>query len=499
MSRLTLKEKVNVIKGLDCGKTQSALSKEFNVSRKTVQNILKRKAELMSSYNENEPADRKRRATCKFSEIDASVWEWFKKMRSQNKPIDGPTIQAKALEFARELRIQEDSFKASNGWLSSWRARHNVTYGSITGEGAAVDLTAVADWKMKIPELTNGYEQKDIYNLDETGLVFRRTPSKTMKIKGEDCKGGKKAKERLTVCLLVNMLGKFETPLVIGKSAHPRAFKHVKSLPVVWRCNKSAWMTSNLFEEMIARFNEKMRREGRHVLLFLDNAPCHPKLTFSNVKLVFFPANMTTHAQPLDQGIIQAMKIHYRKKLMAWLLRDCDNDVAVITKNINVLDACYWISSAILDIKTTTVRKCFTASGFPTTDGDDLFSDDNDHADLAPLLQRWAIDNAEEPCTVSDFVTFDNEVPTTGSDCEADPIYQNDDEDLSEDHDAASTTDTPPTRKQVVESLGTLRKFALHLGKPSIVKQVMDLTDEINIHLLSDSRQTDIRSFFEPQ
>ena len=301
MSRLTLKEKVNVIKGLDCGKTQSALSKEFNVSRKTVQNILKRKAELMSSYNENEPADRKRRATCKFSEIDASVWEWFKKMRSQNKPIDGPTIQAKALEFARELRIQEDSFKASNGWLSSWRARHNVTYGSITGEGAAVDLTAVADWKMKIPELTNGYEQKDIYNLDETGLVFRRTPSKTMKIKGEDCKGGKKAKERLTVCLLVNMLGKFETPLVIGKSAHPRAFKHVKSLPVVWRCNKSAWMTSNLFEEMIARFNEKMRREGRHVLLFLDNAPCHPKLTFSNVKLVFFPANMTTHAQPLDQ------------------------------------------------------------------------------------------------------------------------------------------------------------------------------------------------------
>ena len=59
------------------------------------------------------------------------------------------------------------------------------------------------------------------------------------------------------------------------------------------------------------------------------------------------------------------------------------------------------ISSAILDIKTTTVA----ASGFPTADDDDLLPlDDDNRADLAPLLQRWAIDNAEEPCIVSDYV-----------------------------------------------------------------------------------------------
>ena len=102
----------------------------------------------------------------------------------------------------------------------------------------------------------------------------------------------------------VNMIGKFETPHVIGKCANPRALKNVRSLPSVWRHDKPAWMTSKLFEEAVSRFSE-MRREGRHVLLFLDNAPCHPKLTFTNVKLVFFPANMTSHIQPLDQGIIQ--------------------------------------------------------------------------------------------------------------------------------------------------------------------------------------------------
>ena len=116
-------------------------------------------------------------------------------------------------------------------------------------------------------------------------------------------------------------------------------------------------MTSKLFEEAVSRFNEKMRREGRHVLVFLDNAPCHPKLTFTNVKLVFFPDNMTSHSQPLDQGIIQALKISYRKKLMTRLLRDRDNDATTITRSVNVLDACHCINSAVLDVKATTVQK----------------------------------------------------------------------------------------------------------------------------------------------
>ena len=56
----------------------------------------------------------------------------------------------------------------------------------------------------------------------------------------------------------------------------------------------------------------------------------------------------------------------------------------------------------------------------------------------------------------------------------------------------------PPTRTQVIQSLETLREFTLHIDKQCILKQVMDLTDVINAHLMSESRQTDIRSFFGP-
>jgi hypothetical protein len=51
-----------------------------------------------------------------------------------------------------------------------------------------------------------------------------------------------------------------------------------KSLPVIYRNNKKAWMTSAIFEDWITRFDKKMRQQNRHVLLFLDNAPSHPQI-----------------------------------------------------------------------------------------------------------------------------------------------------------------------------------------------------------------------------
>ena len=72
-------------------------------------------------------------------------------------------------------------------------------------------------------------------------------------------------------------------------------------------------MTSGVFETRLKKLNRKMAFEKRKIFLFLDNASSHPTVEYSNVKLQFFPPNTTSVLQPMDQGIIQATKLKFRK------------------------------------------------------------------------------------------------------------------------------------------------------------------------------------------
>ena len=155
--------------------------------------------------------------------------------------------------------------------------------------------------------------------MDESGIFFRALPDKTLREKETECKGGKRSKERITALFCVNMDGEFEKTLVIGKYGKPRCFKSIdtRTLPVTWEHNKKAWMTSEIYQRWLQNFDSKMRRQNLQVLLLLDNAPSHPKdVNVTNVKLVFLPANMTFMLQPLDQGIIKAVKTIYQKRLL---------------------------------------------------------------------------------------------------------------------------------------------------------------------------------------
>lgn len=56
----------------------------------------------------------------------------------------------------------------------------------------------------------------------------------------------------------------------------------------------------------------------RNVLLIMDNAPTHQlaDLHLSNTTVEFFPANVTSVVQPMDAGIIRAVKQRYRTKFI---------------------------------------------------------------------------------------------------------------------------------------------------------------------------------------
>lgn len=400
--------------------------------------------------------------------INNEIWDWFVAVRAKNIPVSGPIIQEKAREIA--VRHGNHSFKASNGWLSSFKNRHNIAWNRVCGESNDVNIDSVNEWKSKISEYVKDYDACNIYNCDETGLFFRAIPNKTLKLKGEQCKGGKLSKERLTVLLCGNMVGDMEKPLVIGKSVKPRCFKNldVSKLPVIWCANKKAWMTGSIMENWLIQFNNRLIRENRKIILFLDNASSHPKLILSNLKLAWFPPNTTSLTQPMDQGIIYCVKIYYRRFLMQSLIANIDqiNSTSEISKKITVLDAIQWLDGAVKLLKRETIKACFTKAGF-------TYDDTNGTHEIEKMNEHIKENISEMNLTVDEnnvntnLVTESQEIHSQ-NDCESNS--SGDEEEVM--HDEVTTINT---YKEALIQIKNLHWFAIDQQDDNLLQLVSSI------------------------
>lgn len=124
-------------------------------------------------------------------------------------------------------------------------------------------------------------------------------------------------------------------------------------------------MNVKVFTDWLNELDAAMRKQKRHILLFLDNAPVHPHdLQLDNVKLKFFPANTTSKVQPLDQGIIRAFKAHYRRYLVKHIIASAGGAVTADDITVTALDAVYWIESAWNAVTQATIQNTFRFAGF---------------------------------------------------------------------------------------------------------------------------------------
>lgn len=365
----------------------------------------------------------------------------------------------------------------------------------------------------KIPSIINNYSPKNIYNADETGLFFRAVPNKTLHLKGERCIGGKLSKERLTILFCVNMEGEKEKPLVIGKTAKPRAFKHinVNNLPVTWRWNKKAWMTGELMAEWLMQFDRKMIREKRKILLFLDNACSHPRdIKLQNIKLIFLPPNCTSVVQPLDQGVIKSFKAFYKTFIVKQLLITINaaESAQELTKKIHVLDAIYLIKNAWDRVTKNTIQNCFIKSGITHSSNSENIRDNlqnSDNEDDLPLSLLGEIlrnkDNfgIETDNGLEDFFNVDNNLmfeETDDSACLAVPTQEIVSDESDDEHTQEEEGIT--TYQQAINVTQQLKRFVEVHGDLS----AFDLISKLDLHfhdalVNKKTRQTSMLEYFK--
>jgi hypothetical protein len=77
-------------------------------------------------------------------------------------------------EHAKEVVKNLGDFTASNGWLESFRKRHQIVFNHVCGESGNISEETIANMVAKLSSISDGYEEKDIANGDETGLFAIR-------------------------------------------------------------------------------------------------------------------------------------------------------------------------------------------------------------------------------------------------------------------------------------------------------------------------------------
>ncbi|XP_066953403.1 tigger transposable element-derived protein 1-like [Macrobrachium rosenbergii] len=322
--------------------------------------------------------------------MESALSLWIEDCRKKDIPLHGNVIRGKALQLYNKI-VEEGteepqpgtstspdrgSFQASRGWFDKFAKRFNIRSVKLHGEAASADTEAAESYpetfKGIIQEM--GYRPEQVFNMDETGLFWKRMPSRTYLMKDEAKAPGFKAqKDRITLIMCGNAAGHMLKPGLIYKSANPRALKNKNknTLPVYWMHNPKAWITKVLASDWFHRcfipevktYLSDLGLEFK-VLLIMDNAGGHPTdLSHDGVQIEFLPANTTSLIQPMDQGVIRAFKVLYTRNALQHLVNAMDpmEDFTLkeYWKTFTIASCLSIIQSALQDMKKETLNACW--------------------------------------------------------------------------------------------------------------------------------------------
>nr|XP_014424896.1 tigger transposable element-derived protein 1-like [Pelodiscus sinensis] len=371
---ITMEEKVEIIKRSERGEKPSSIGRACGYSRSTIATILKDKDRVMEHVKGHTPMNAtiitKQRSGL-IIEMERLLTIWIEDQNQRNLPISLSLVQEKARSLFNDLKATRtaskgdcnEEFVASKGWFNRFKKRTNLHNIKVQGEAASADVSAASSFPKILEDIIDdgGYLPEQIFNVDETGLFWKKMPERTYISKEEKSAPGHKAsKDRLTLLLGGNASGDLKLkPLLVHRSLNLRALRNVTkaSLPVIWRANSKAWITLAMFEEWFSNhFVPAVERYclGKNIpfkiLLLLDNAPGHPNTLddmHPNVKVVFLPPNTTSLIQPMDQGVIASFKAYYLRRTFSQAVRATQKDE--MTREL--ADAFYFIEAGMAKLE----------------------------------------------------------------------------------------------------------------------------------------------------
>ncbi|GAB5582602.1 CENPB DNA-binding domain-containing protein 1 [Prionailurus iriomotensis] len=361
---ITLDIKLEVLRRFEVGEKLSQIAKALGLAVSTVATIRDNKEKIKANSQIATPlrASRlTRHRSAVMETMERLLHVWLEDQSQRNVPLSVTIIQEKAkslfddLQRERGTSSQTEKFAASKGWFVRFKERHCLPHFKINSTAPGNKDIYPEALRSIIEE--GEYTPQQVFNVDETGLYWKRMPEGTFISVEEKAEPGfKSSRDRLMLLLGGNAAGDFKLkPLLVYHLENPKALKGYSkpNLPVIWRSNKKAWATRSIFQEWFTYFFcpavERYCAQNNlthKALLILDNAPCHPvnlSDLSDNVRVEYLHDSTADSIQPMGQGIASAFKAHYVRRTFEHILEATDGeDTAMIRefwRNYSIIDA----------------------------------------------------------------------------------------------------------------------------------------------------------------
>ncbi|NWZ96939.1 TIGD4 protein, partial [Nesospiza acunhae] len=446
---ITIEEKIDIISAVESGKKKAEIAAKYGIKRNSLSSIMKNKEKVLEAFETLRfDPKRKRLRTAFYADLEEALMKWYRIARCLNVPVSGPMLRLKANDFAQKLGHSD--FKCSNGWLDRFKSRYGLVFRAQPVEAAATPAVGAQTlWYQNVlPCYLNDYQQKNVFYIQETGLLYQMLPHNTFTFKGETFSVGKESEESITVVVGTNMDGSEKLPLlIIGKS--------------------KTCITSGIFEQWMHKLDHRFQAQQRRVVILVDSLPAHTEVkNLKSVKLVFFPPDCSS-CIAMKGRIIRSLKVKYRHCLIKRFVDSVESNKEFM---LTLLDAIEMLYLCWREVTPETIAKSCNGATFKLeTETNENYNEVESDLDLIAHARAAGVEfpeglSLEEYAAIDDGLVIYEACTNNEKMCAKESASDKaetfvGDEDKDEGDQLQGSEQLLPSKNEALSALDTLRKF----------------------------------------
>lgn len=335
-TRLTVAQKVDVLRRLDKGERQSALAAEYGCSKRALARLKQERATFHNLHLTEADANRKSRHSVKHVILESKLSQFLRLARRNGFPINGNAVRRAALKLRDDLLVDPNlpaaerpglvAFQASINWSKGFLKRCGIR--TVDGKHDDLSPQQMQDIKKQLGRQLAEYDVDCILCVEKTLMFYKLLPNEPIlqlsSVRTDEQISEDGVEDRVTLIVAANITGSVKvSPTIVGSAATPPCFRE-QQCKLPYLSHAYSWVDDATFKTWFyCVLLPSIRRCTSKRVAVLVNAEWAP-IDFTDsqgqVQLISMPKELPFDRHPMNTGILSVFRRSLRYSLLTQLV-----------------------------------------------------------------------------------------------------------------------------------------------------------------------------------